>query len=277
MNIPASASAYERETEVAIEAAHAAGSIIRTHVGRLCEVDVQQKGIHDLVTQVDLAAQQAIAEKLERAFPDYAMLAEEGAELSSVKRVADGYRWIVDPLDGTTNFTRNVPPFAVSIGLQYKEDIVLGVVLDVATGDLFQAVRGRGAFINGRPMHVSQIEVLDESLITTGFPYRAFGHIDAYLSALKQFMQKTRGVRRPGAAAIDLAYVADGRFEGFFETGLHPWDVAAGLLLVEEAGGRVSDYQNKRNPLFTQQILATNGQVHESMLEILAPMQDMRA
>lgn len=277
MNIRASANTYTRESEAAIEAAHAAGSIIRVHAGHLHEVDVQQKGTHDLVTQVDLAAQHAIAEKLESAFPDYTMLAEEGAELASVNAAADGYRWIVDPLDGTTNFTRNVPPYAVSIGLQYEEDIVLGVVLDVATGDLFQAVRGGGAYVNGRPMHVSQTNMLDESLITTGFPYRAFGHIDAYLSALKQFMKKTRGVRRPGAAAIDLAYVADGRFEGFFETGLHAWDVAAGLLLVEEAGGRVSDYQNRRNPLFTQQILATNGQVHNAMLEILSPMQDMRA
>lgn len=263
--------------DVAVEAALAAGRLIQHHAGRLEDDAVRAKGTHDLVTAVDEAAQTLIDERLLQAFPDHEVLGEEGADLEAEAAEATGYRWIVDPIDGTTNFAHGLPPYAVSIALQHHVQIVLGVVLDVSRGDLFTAMRSGGAFLNGRRLRVSGCERLDDALLTTGFPYRSFSHVDAYLEALRFFFQHSRGVRRPGVASIDLAYVAAGRFDAFFETGLNPWDIAAGLLLVEEAGGVVTDYRNHPNPIFRHQILATNGTLHAAMLEALAPMQDVTA
>lgn len=204
------------------------------------------------------------------------MLAEEGEEHSQESTQAT-FRWIIDPIDGTTNFAHGVPPYAVSIALEHDERVVVGVVLDVARGDLFTAIRGHGAYANGARMQVSHREALNDCLLTTGFPYRSFDHIDAYLAVLKDFFRTTRGVRRPGVASVDLAYVAWGRFDAFFETGLSPWDVAAGMLLVEEAGGAVTDYSDAPRPVFARQILASNGHIHAQMLEALRPMQNVRS
>jgi myo-inositol-1(or 4)-monophosphatase len=261
--------------DAAVQTAWEAAQLIRRHAGRIPEADVHEKGVHDLVTQVDEQAQSLIVEALGRSFPGFEVLAEEGAAATADRADADGYRWIIDPIDGTTNFTRGVPPYAVSIALQHRHDVVVGVVLDVAHGDLFTAVRGGGAYHNGRPVGVSRRSALDRSLLATGFPYRAYGHIDLYLDVFKQFTTAARGIRRPGAASVDLAYVACGRFDGFFETGLSPWDVAAGLLLVEEAGGRVTDYRDTPCPLFARQVLATNGHLHDAMLAILHPMRNV--
>ncbi len=265
----------ERARNAAVEAALQAAGIIRHHAGQVDRDAVRDKGIHDLVTRVDEEAQRVIAGVLHDAFPDVALLAEEG--LAGTRHApTDGERWIVDPIDGTTNFLHGVPPYAVSIALQRDDAVVVGVVLDVARDELFTAIRGGGAFRNGVPLRVSATEALGGSLLTTGFPYRAFDHVEAYLEVLRRFMQATRGLHRPGAASVDLAYVACGRFDGFFESGLHAWDVAAGALLVEEAGGRVTDYHGAPHSLFGQQILATNGRVHTAMLEVLAPLREAR-
>ncbi len=277
MSSTSEARTYEHARDVAVDAALQAGRLVRTHAGRLREVDVRHKGVHDLVTNVDEASQALITRLLRQAYPDHTVLAEEGVHSAALVEVADGHRWIIDPIDGTTNFTHGLPPYAVSIALQRGAEVVLGVVLEVAHEELFTVIRGDGAYRNGVRIRVSQRPTLDRSLLATGFPYRAFSHVDSYLRVFRRFMQETRGVRRLGAAAIDLAYVACGRFDGFFETGLNAWDVAAGALLVEEAGGRVSDYHNAPNPLFKKQILATNGSLHEAMLDILAPMRDVVA
>ncbi len=267
---------YERARDAAVDAAKRAAALIRLHAGRITAREVREKGVHDLVTHVDEEAQKMIIGMLREAFPDYGVLAEEGTDDDHLVPVAEGHRWIIDPIDGTTNFTHGVPPFAVSIALQHEETIVLGVVLDVARDELFTAVRGGGLYVNGARARVSRTGTLGESLLATGFPYRRYAHIDRYLGVLKRFLLTSRGVRRHGVASIDLAYVACGRFDGFFETGLNPWDVAAGRLLVEEAGGRVSDYSGGGNPVFDRQIAASNGQIHDAMLAVLADMADVR-
>lgn len=259
---------YTAELAVAVDASREAGRLIRSRAGRLNEEDVRKKGMNDLVTEIDEEAQRIIIRVLGETFPRYDVLAEEG-DKSEGPGEAEGLRWIIDPIDGTTNFTRGVPPYAVSIGLQNRDELVVGVVLDVSRDELFTAVRGNGLRVDGQIGRVSGTTTLSEGLITTGFPYRSIGNLTAYLEVLSNFMTRSRGVRRPGSAAIDLAYVAAGRFDGFFETGLKPWDVAAGLVLVEEAGGRVTDYRNQENPLFEEQLLASNGLIHDEMLALL--------
>lgn len=269
------AKGYESELDAAVRAARAAAKLIEEKAGTLHHSQIRQKGLNDLVTEVDEAAQEIIIRTLEERFPDYAVLAEEGRGEPQTE-TAEGFRWIIDPIDGTTNFMHGVPPYAVSIALQDRDEIVVGVVLDVSRDEVFTAVRGGGLRVNGKARGVSATPRLSESLLTTGFPYRSIGHIDVYLEVLGDFMTRSRGLRRPGSAAIDLAYVAAGRFDGFFETGLLPWDVAAGQLLVEEAGGRVTDYRDQPGAVFEAQLLATNGRIHDEMLEILLRMQDVR-
>ncbi len=266
---------YRKERTVAVDAAWSAARLIRAHVGRLHDTDIRDKGVSDLVTTVDEASEALLIQQLRGAFPAYDVLAEESG--GKTPSECDGYRWIIDPIDGTTNFAHALPPFAVSIALQREEEVVLGVVLEVSSGQLFTAVRGHGAFCNGVQVSVSQRATLAGSVVATGFPYRTFSHVGPYLDVLRRFMAGTRGVRRFGAASYDLALVASGRFDGFFETGLHAWDVAAGTLLVEEAGGRVTDHAGKGNPVFARQIVASNGVVHDEMLTIVQAMCDVRA
>lgn len=266
---------YRQEHEQAVRAAQRAADLIRRRAGRVEEETIREKGVHDLLTRTDEEAQRLIVEVLTEAFPEYEVLAEEGAEDWSQK--ARGHRWIIDPIDGTTNFTHGVPPYAVSIALQHEAEIVVGVVLDVAADELFSAVRGSGIYVDGRPAQVSKTQVMDKALLATGFPYRTFEQVDRYLEVLGCFMRRSRGIRRHGAASVDLAWLACGRFDGFFETGLSPWDVAAGVLLVEEGGGRVTDYRGEGHPIFDRQILATNGLLHEPMLEVLHAMRDVRS
>src|SRR5690606_5861738 len=225
----------------------------------------------------DEEAQRIVEGHLRTAFPTDAILAEEGADAAAVAAVADGRRWIVDPLDGTTNFTRGVPPYAVSIALQDGADLVLGVVLDVSHGELFSAVRGQGLRLDGRPAAVSDTATLDAGLIATGFPFRDYRYVRGYLEAFEAFVRATRGVRRPGAAAVDLAWVACGRFDGFFEAGLAPWDVAAGRVLVEEGGGRVSGLPDGADPVFSGGVVASNGRLHDAMREAAAPLGEAYA
>lgn len=269
---------YERERDAAVAAARRAGAYIRSYAGRPGGIQpdaIRQKGLHDLVTDVDDEAQRLIVGDLAAAFPDIGVLAEEGtadADLPGLRRAAGRARWIIDPIDGTTNFTRGLAPYCVSIALEVDGTLVVGVVYEITADETFAAARGRGLTLNGAPARVSATATLARSLVTTGFPFRTFWYEDAYLGVLHRFMRSTLGVRRPGSAAADLAYVACGRFDAFFEAGLAPWDMAAGIVLVREGGGRVSDLVGGDDALFGGHILASNPGVYDAMLERAQPL-----
>ncbi len=267
---------YRAERDTAITAAHRAAQMIRARAGTLTAEDVREKSKNDLVTKIDEDAQSIIETVLADAFPSYAMLSEENDGAGAADPVAEGHRWIIDPLDGTTNFTFDAPPYAVSIALQHEHDLVVGVVLDVPSDTLYTAIRGDGAYRNGAPIRVSAIDRLDRSLIATGFPFRTPDNIDQYMAVLGTFIGTARGVRRHGAAAIDLARLAAGEYTGFFETGLNPWDVAAGIVLIEEAGGRVTNFRGDPDALFASQMVASNGRIHDEVVEAVQPIRDMR-
>ena len=261
---PTDSTAYARELAVAEEAARAAGAFIRTHVGGIGDAAVRDKGIHDLVTFVDEEAERIIVRHLKDAFPKDDFLGEETAA-DDTRHEVEGRRWIVDPLDGTTNFIHGVPPYAVSIALQDDADLVIGVVYDVPYDELFAAEAGCGLTLNGKPAAVSDTADLGDALLATGFPFRDYGFVEGYVETLAGFMRSTRGVRRHGAAAVDLAWVACGRFDGFFEAGLAPWDLAAGVVLIRAAGGLVSGLPRGSNPVFDGGIVASNNLLHSSM------------
>jgi len=265
---------FTHARDTAIRAATSAARLIRYHTGGIDEEKIEMKGVNDLVTHVDQAAQECIVEELTAAFPDHNILAEEGAE--QVAEAPAGYRWIIDPIDGTTNFTRGCPPYAVSIGLQHEEELVVGVVLEVTSDDLFTAIKGEGAYQNGRPIEVTDNPSLDQALLATGFPYTVFDYMDTYTEVLQRFLRESRGLRRHGAASVDLVRVANGTFDAFYETGLSPWDVAAGMVIVREAGGVVTDFHNDADALFGGQMIASNGHVHDAMLSRVKPLQAIR-
>jgi myo-inositol-1(or 4)-monophosphatase len=227
----------------AVKAARKAGAIINRASLDLDLVRVASKGRNDFVTEVDRAAESAIVELLHKSYPDHAILAEESGASGNSE-----YTWIIDPLDGTTNFIHGFPQYAVSIALRHRDLITQAVVYDPTRNELFTATRGRGAFLNERRMRVSKRDRLADCLIGTGFPFRQLEHLDEYVAMFRRMTEQTAGIRRPGAAALDLAYVAAGRFDGFWELGLSPWDMAAGSLLILEAGGLVSNFEG--NPHF---------------------------
>lgn len=269
-------SPHDATLAAAVDAARQGARVIREHAGQIDTL--RSKGRNDFVTEADEAAQAAILDALRHAFPNDAILAEEGDASDGERGVANGRQWIVDPIDGTTNFIQQVPPYAVSIACQDGDRVVVGVVLDVTHDELFTAVAGHGTQVNGTPVRTTDRADLSDAFVATGFPYRRFEHTERYLEVLANVLPATRGVRRHGAASVDLARVAAGRFDAFFETGLRPWDVAAGTLLVREAGGRVTDYSGTGGlvPVFERQICATNAGVHDAMLDRLHPMHDVR-
>lgn len=251
---------------IAVKAARRAGNLIHRAADKLDHLTVTKKSHSDYVSEVDRAAEQTIIETLLDAYPDHAILAEESGTQGDSE-----YVWIIDPLDGTTNFLHGYPQYAVSIALQHKGVLMQAVVYDPTKNDLFTATRGRGAYLNERRIRVSRRPELADALIGTGFPYTRFEHLDPYLNILRDFMQKSAGLRRPGAAALDLAYTAAGRYDGFFETGLKPWDIAAGCLLITEAGGMVSDLQGGDGFLKSGHVCAGNPKIYEQMLQVIAP------
>ncbi len=260
---------YQRELDAAIGAARQAGDLVRGRIGDIGSV--RAKGLHDLVTDVDEAAQRLILRLLTEACPEIDALAEEGAseeDFGSGGRA----RWIIDPIDGTTNFAHGLAPFCVSIALHDGADLVVGVVYEITADELFAAARGGGLTLNGAPAAVSTTDVLERSLLTTGFPFREFWYAEVYLAVLHRFMLAARGIRRPGSAAADLAYVACGRLDGYFEAGIAPWDVAAGIVLVREGGGRVTTLGGAGAVVWSGQVLATNGHLHAAMQAISAPL-----
>ncbi len=252
------------ELEVAIRAARAAASIQASERGSDLQVRTKSTDI-DLVTRVDTASEAAIVEILLSAFPEDNILGEEAGQHEG----SSSRRWIVDPLDGTLNYTHGFPWYCVSIALEVEGQIELGVVLDSVHGELFTARRGKGAQLDGQPISVSACTQLPEAMLATGFPYRREWMAEN-LATFAWMMPKVRAIRRPGAAALDLASLAAGRLDGFWEIHLQPWDVAAGMLLVQEAGGRVTDLSGSAYPLGGKTIVASNGLLHESLLEALS-------
>jgi myo-inositol-1(or 4)-monophosphatase len=251
----------------AIQTARDAGQVLAERFGRT-SLQVSNKGDIDLVTESDLAAERLIIERIRSYHPRHAILSEE-AGASTHHEAASEYKWIVDPLDGTTNYAHGYPCFCVSIALEQAGEVVLGVVYDPMRDEMFATERGEGATLNGRRIRVSQVDDLNRALLCTGFPYDVRGR-DEFVRHFGGFIMHAQSVRRDGAAALDLAYVACGRFEGFWEEGLRPWDVAAGKMLVEEAGGMVSRYDGSPFDIYTPPILASNGLVHEQMMRVLS-------
>ena len=252
---------------VAIKAARAAGAIINRAALDVESVRISQKQVNDFVTEVDHASEKVIIETLLTAYPGHGILAEESGAEHGAKD--SEFIWIIDPLDGTTNFIHGFPVYCVSIALAVKGKIEQAVIYDPSRNDLFTATRGRGAFLNDRRLRVSKRIRLKESLISTGFPFRADDDFASYLAMMGDVMQRTAGLRRPGAAALDLAYVAAGFTDGFFETGLQPWDVAAGSLLVTEAGGLIGNFSGESDFLEQKECLAGNPKIYAQLVSIV--------
>jgi myo-inositol-1(or 4)-monophosphatase len=244
------------------DAARAGGAVLRRRFGE--EVGVETKGLHDFVTVVDREAEAAIVERIRARFPDHEIMAEEGSpELRAAR-----YRWVIDPLDGTTNFIHGVPVFGVSIALEDDAGLVAGAIHDPLRGETFHARRGGGARLDGRPIRCSALAEPREALVATGFPFRELGRLDRYLVAFESFVRSTAGLRRAGAACIDLAWTACGRYDGFWEVGLSRWDVAAGILLVREAGGVVTDVLGGASALASGDVVAAGPALHPRLIEI---------
>ena len=251
---------------MAVKAARSAGSIIMRHHDRLDRLTVESKGLKDYVSEVDRMAENEIIRILRAAYPNHGFLAEEtGAQ------AGDEYVWIIDPLDGTTNFLHGFPHFGVSIALKYKDRLEQAVVFDPSRNELFTATRDNGAQLNDRRIRVSRITDLEYALLGAGFPFRSHDHVDFWIKTLREFMLSTSGIRRPGSASLDLAYVACGRYDGFWEIGLNAWDMAAGALIVQEAGGMVTDFSGDQRYLESGNIVAGNPKIHAEMLRRIHP------
>lgn len=226
----------------------------------------EKKGLNDFVSYVDKGAEKMLVEKLSPLIPEAGFITEEG----TIKKTGIKYCWVIDPLDGTTNFVHGLHPYAVSIGLMEDNEIVAGVVYEVVGNEMFTAWKDGGAWLNGKAIHVSKAEKLSDSLIATGLPYTDFNRLDNYMKCLTYFCEHTHGIRRLGSAATDLAYVACGRFEVFYEYGLKPWDIAAGIILVREAGGEITDFSGNGKKLTGKEIVSANSSVFKEVLEIVS-------
>jgi myo-inositol-1(or 4)-monophosphatase len=245
------------------KAALEAGSFIRKEAEVFDISKSERKGLNDFVSYVDKGAEKLLVERLAVILPEAGFITEEGTSA----KVGVRYCWVIDPLDGTTNFLHGFYPYAVSIGLMDYDDVIAGVIYEVGKNETFTAWKDGGSWLNGKPVHVSGAAKLANSLIATGLPYSDFQRLEPYMDSLTHLCLTSQGIRRLGSAATDLAYVACGRFEGFYEYGLHPWDIAAGIILVREAGGMVSDFSGNENNLNGDEILASSGQVYKEFLE----------
>lgn len=254
----------QKMTQDLVECAKTVGEFIRTERKTFSYSNVEIKGLNDLVSYVDKTSEKLLVDKLSEIFPNAGFIVEE-----NTKSETKEYNWIVDPLDGTTNFIHGIPCYAISIALEHKGEIIIGVVYEVAQNECFFAYKGGGAFLNGNRIHVSDRKVLSESLIATGFPIYNFSRLDSFISTLTYLMKNTHGIRRIGAAAADLCYLACGRVDAFFEYNLNAWDVAAGALIVKEAGGTVSDFKSEQNWLFDKEIMATNAHLEPVLTTII--------
>ena len=254
---------------IAIKAARAAGAIINRASLDVERLTVTSKGPNDFVTEVDQAAEQAIIDTIRQAYPGHGFLAEESGRSQGAQH--SDFVWIIDPLDGTTNFIHGFPQYAVSIALAFKGKVEQAVVYDPSRNDLFYATKGRGAYLNDKRIRVSKRIRLADSLIGTGFPFRKGDNFKRYLKIMEELMPACAGLRRPGAAALDLCYVAAGWYDGFFETGLSPWDIAAGSLIVTEAGGLIGNFTGEADYLYQREVIAATPKVYGQLVQILTP------
>ncbi len=255
----------------AIKAARKASPILMRAIHDLDKIVVEKKQQNDFVSEVDRAAEAAIIGVLKTAYPDHAFLGEESGE-SRPNAIQADYCWVIDPLDGTTNFLHGMPHFATSIALMQKGNVIHGVIYDPTRNELFTASKGGGAFLNDRRIRVSKVRALDESLLATGFPFRYPEHLDDYMKSFASLTMKA-SIRRPGAATLDLAYVAAGRFDGYWEMGLSPWDVAAGALMVREAGGIVTDYDGQGEFVTSGKVIAATPRLYAELAEAVTGKQ----
>ncbi len=251
--------------QLAIDAALEAGKFLKMNIGKIRQIEHKQGEERNLVTEIDKKTEQLIIEKISKRYPQHSFLGEE----SGSHQTASGYKWIIDPLDGTTNFTHGLHVYCTSIALEHKGEVVLGVIYDPSLDELFTAEKGKGAYLNNRRIHVSQATRLMQSLIVTGFPYDIKDNPHNAVQHFTTFLMECQAVRRLGSAALDLSYVACGRFDGFWEVTLNPWDMAAGVLFVEEAGGKFTNFQGFPSDIYTPNVLVSNGHIHEQMVSIL--------
>lgn len=252
----------------ATDAARQAGEAIRHYANKVHKLNIENKAHNDFVSEVDRQAEQIIVRALQRAYPDHAFLGEEGGK----REGSSDYEWVIDPLDGTTNFLYGIPQYSVSIALKHQSRLTVGVVYDPLRDETFAAARGEGATLNGRRIRVSGRSSMHSALLGTGVPFRPDQDLDLYLQTMKALLPDTAGVRRPGSAALDLAWVAAGRFDGFWEFGLNEWDMAAGVLLVQESGGLVSDLHGGNDHLKTGDVVAASPKVFKEMIKRLHPV-----
>lgn len=241
------------------------GQFIREENKKLQNKDIQTKGLHNYVTYVDKTAEQQLVTALSRLIPSCGFITEE----DTISQRQAEYTWIIDPLDGTTNYIHRIPVYSVSVALQHNGQTVLGIVYEVSRDECFYARGDSPLFLNGYPSSVSNAESLDSSLLATGFPYYDYSRLQEYMAIFIKLLQQTKGIRRLGSAAVDLAYVACGRFDGFYEYSLHPWDVAAGAFLVKAGGGIVTDFKGGENYLFGSEIIAANKNIHQPILSLM--------
>jgi len=239
------------------------GAYIKKERGKITAKEISDKSLNNLVSYVDKTAEQMLVSALSQILPEAGFLTEE----KTVKQESKSLRWIIDPLDGTTNFLFGLPIYSVSVALAQDEDILVGAVFIPELNELFSATKNGGAYLNNQLISVSKTKTISASLVATGFPYYRFEYMDRYIAMLEKYMRETRGVRRLGSAAVDLAYVACGRFDFYFEFELNPWDIAAGLLIVAEAGGKTSNFDGKSSAFSGKEILASNGVMHGILLE----------
>jgi len=251
---------------IAIEAAREAGAFLFENVGKIKNIERKIGQATNLVTEIDKQSEKLIIKKIQQHFPDHAILGEEGG----AQEQKSEYRWIIDPLDGTTNYTHGLPIFCVTIGIEHHNEIVAGAIYDPNRDELFSAEKGKGAFLNGKRIAVSKTDSLINSLLVTGFPYNINENPENVIEHFVNFLPKAQGIRRLGSAALDLSYVACGRFDGYWEIFLQPWDKAAGILLVKEAGGIVTNFGNDpKDIIYNPNTLATNGIIHTKMLDVI--------
>lgn len=247
------------------ELAREVGHFIYDERLKFTAADIILKGKSDMVTYVDKTSEARIVKGLRELLPNSGFIAEEGTAQDNGEK----YRWVIDPLDGTTNYIHGISPFAVSIGLLEDDEIVMGVIYEISLNEMFYAWKGSKAYMNGKEIHVSKASTTTDALIATGFPYYDFSKLDKYMQAMDYFMRNSHGMRRLGSAAADLAYVAAGRFEAFYEHALHSWDVAAGIIIIKQAGGRVSDFNGGENYLFGGEMVACNANYYDEFYEIV--------
>jgi myo-inositol-1(or 4)-monophosphatase len=251
--------------EIARDAAVAAAKILKENFGKITSKDIRVKSKNDFITYVDETSEKKIIEIIHNRYPDHEIFAEETGR----RKKGGDYQWIVDPLDGTKNYINGIPVFSISIALLHKNKIILGLVYDPMHNEMFHAERNKGAYLNNRPIKVNNVSTLDNSLLGTGFPFKYKKYLSPYMRCFEELFLNCSGTRRMGSAAIDLSYVAMGRFEGFWELGLSPWDIAAGAIIIKEAGGCITDFWKSNHYLENSFVVASNGLIHDQFISII--------